>query len=346
MSVSNGQLANATTFNNAFMSRTADDNTIGIKSLENADAPSGDNVDNLQESINSLSNYSGRVANDPITALPAWVNNDVGTGTDNLTERADALTERFNDTTGHIHDGTTGNAPQISVLDVTDINQFRADWQTVDITTTAGTSTDVSIYFSGKTPGGNVSTAGVVTTGGLNRIVLVDSSTETAIEDTEGQRVYGRLTWAASVWTLSFFTNEAGVETAYSIGVAGLRIYFREVYTLATFPTIGADMGQIPSLDLTADIVDAGPNQRGLTRFAAGSEAIANAADTVSVTFSTAFPDTNYAIATTMRNTTDPTPQVYLLMVTAKSTTGFTAQFNSAMDSANYFLEYTATRNQ
>lgn len=345
MTVSNNQLANQTTYNNAFMSRTANDNTTGIKSLENADAVSGDFATNPQRDINSLSSYSGRTANSAKDALPTWSSTDAGSGTDDLTERAEALTAKFNATSGHDHSGSAGSGGPISASDLDDINYYRADWQTTSLSSTAATSTDVSAAFSGKTSGGGVSTVGVLTDVSNNRIVIVNATTETAIEDAEGQRVYGRLTYSTGVWTLSYYTNEAGAETAFTMTVQTIRIYFREVFTLATFPTIPADLGQIPSLDLTADIVDAGPNQRGLTRFAAGSSSLGSGVQSVSVTFSTAFPDTNYAIAHSFLNTTDALLTFLQGIITAKSTSGFTMTFNAPTDTANYVFEYTATRN-
>lgn len=77
----------------------------------------------------------------------------------------------------------------------------------------------------------------------------------------------------------------------------------------------------------------------------AGQEAISNASDTVSVTFSVAMADTNYALNVSVNNTTD-TDSIYLSpIITAKSTSGFTAEFNSPADSANYVLEWTAVAN-
>jgi len=344
MTVSNGQLANQTTFNNAFVSRTADDNTTGIKSLENTDTASGAFATNVQRDINSLSSFSGRSANSAKDALPSWANNDVGASTDDLKDRADSLTEKFNLSTGHGHDGTAGNGAQISASNLTELNFYRADWQTFIKLSASGNSTDVTSELSGKSPGGASAVAGVITTGSNNRVVIVNNDTETAIEDAGGQRVYGRITESTGTWTLSFYTNESGIETAHSLSSQDVRIYFKEVFTLETIPTIGADVGQIPSLDLTADIVDATSSQRGLTRFEAGEQAVSNGSSTVSVTFSNAFPNTSYAIAVSFRNVTDSNPIVFGYNITAKSTTGFTVTMNAAADSANYVLEYTSTR--
>lgn len=346
MSVSNGQLANATTFNTAFMSRTANDNTTGIKSLQNAVAASGPDVINVQREVNSLNSFTGRASGSAYNVTPSWTNNDVGTSGDDLFDRADALTAEFNATSGHNHDGTTGSGGEISAADLGDLNYFRADWQTFSKTSVSGSSVDISSEMGGKTPGGTSTVAGVITTAPNNRVTLVSLASEQAIEDAQGQRVYGRITEATGVWTLSFYTLESGVETAHSLSSQDIRAYFREVFTLETLPTIGADVGQIPSLDMTADIVDAGPNQRGLTRFAAdGAVGLSNGDVSVSVTFSTAFPNTSYSIAFALRNTVDASPIMLQGIVTAKSVSGFTVKLNAPTDSANYLFEYTATRN-
>lgn len=60
MAVSNGQIANQTTFNNAFPSKTVDDQVPSKWDLTNGDAESGENVVNLQKAVNEASskNYT------------------------------------------------------------------------------------------------------------------------------------------------------------------------------------------------------------------------------------------------------------------------------------------------
>lgn len=276
MSVSNGQLANQATFNNAFMSRTANDNTTGIKSLENASPASGSFVTNPQRDINGLNSYTGRPSNGVYNTLPTWPNDIIGAAGDDLTERIIAILAHFDATTGHNHDGSPGSGGPISATDLDDINQLVAEYQYSEFNAATGSSVDVSTLFTGKTPGGDQFNAGVITTGLDNRVSLIDTANGTQIEDAGGQRVYGRLTWAASVWTLSFYTNEAGTETAHTLaGSTDLGLFYREVFTLATRPTIPADVGQIGSLDMTADVVDASTTQRGVV--STGTQSFAGA---------------------------------------------------------------------
>lgn len=63
-------------------------------------------------------------------------------------------------------------------------------------------------------------TMGVVATAPNNRVEVNDATSKNKFEDLQGNEVYGRLTQATSVYTLSFFTLVAGVETAYTFASA------------------------------------------------------------------------------------------------------------------------------
>ena len=74
----------------------------------------------------------------------------------------------------------------------------------------------------------------------------------------------------------------------------------------------------------------------------AGKTSISSGASTVSVTFSTAFASTGYAVTAVLLNTTDSNPAFQEPVITAQSTTGFTISFNEVMLTANYSLSWTA----
>ncbi len=77
----------------------------------------------------------------------------------------------------------------------------------------------------------------------------------------------------------------------------------------------------------------------------AGTQAIVNGSQTVSVVYPAAMPNLNYSLTFSITNTTDADP-IYLIVVdSTKLTTGFTAEFNSPTDSANYVIEWKAARN-
>lgn len=75
----------------------------------------------------------------------------------------------------------------------------------------------------------------------------------------------------------------------------------------------------------------------------AACEALGNGVTSVTVTFSSALPDTNYTINANFQNTTDSDPIYQPITVTNKTTTGFTAKWNIPTDTTNYELCYTAS---
>lgn len=115
MSVTDGQTANQTTFNTAFVSRTQDTNTVGKIDLANTDTASGSTVTNAQREINSLNAYTGRPAGTAKDATPVWTSNEVGTSVDTLKARLEALTVLFDEVSGHTHAGTGGNGGPLVV---------------------------------------------------------------------------------------------------------------------------------------------------------------------------------------------------------------------------------------
>lgn len=261
MTVANGQPANQTTFNNGLVSKTnvAGTNVVtGIIALNNTTDPnSGNPIVNTQRLQNELADADGVVGEGDATSK-MYSSNNVVTDGDNRKVAIGKLDATFDSTTGHNHDGSAGNGGPVSASDLADLNYFRAAWQTFTVTGAVGINDDVSTQLSGKTPGGNATTEGVITTAPYNKVELRDSSTETFLEDAGGQRIYGRITESVGVWTLTYYTNEAGVETSTSLASTNIRVYFREVFTLETIPTIPDDAGFIGSLDLSADIVASG----------------------------------------------------------------------------------------
>jgi hypothetical protein len=260
--VTNGEKANQTTFNKV-AGRLVDNDFTGKQNLNNAESASGPNVTNLQREVNSQNSYTGRPAGSAFDAVPAWANNDVGASTDDLTQRAEALTLNQNNVTGHSHNGDPGGGAPISAANLIEVNNFFGIRSTKTITVAGGTDDDVSTDFAADTPGGADAVVGVVTTPPRNKVEILDNNGE-YIEDGSGNRVYARLTWAASVWTLSYFVNNAGTETAYSLTGQTIKIFYREVFDQQDRPTFGADFGDMLTADETSDVVDASPTQRGL----------------------------------------------------------------------------------
>lgn len=91
MSVVNGQNADETTFNTAFLSRTTDSSAAGKIDLGNIEAASGSAVTNIQREHNSIASFVGKALNAAYNALPTWVSNNFGTASDTLKDRIEAL---------------------------------------------------------------------------------------------------------------------------------------------------------------------------------------------------------------------------------------------------------------
>lgn len=92
MGVIDGQPVSAAVTNPAFINKNIDDSTPSKLGLANADPISGTAVTNSQREFNSISSFTGSVLNSIKTQLPVWINNGIGTPTDNLKDRIEALT--------------------------------------------------------------------------------------------------------------------------------------------------------------------------------------------------------------------------------------------------------------
>lgn len=105
-------------------------------------------------------------------------------------------------------------------------------------------------------------------------------------------------------------------------------------------------MGSSKIVDLAAgtantDAVNVGQLTTAFSdRYRADSVALGNGVSTASVTFSSALATADYTITYSLVNTVDANPKFLDVIVTAKSTTGFSVKFHQNTDSANYLLEY------
>lgn len=257
MSVFNGQIADAAAWNNGFISRIVDSDTLGKVDLVNTDVVnSGSSIFNIQRELNKLNAFLGSVSNTLPGTLPTWTYNDVGASTDDVKLRADLLTQKFNDTAGHSHDGSPGGGAPVVAADLADFNQYFAVTQTDILTPGAGLDDDVTSIFTGLTPGGGPSSLGVPTTAPYNLVELRTEPAGDKIEEPGGKKVYGRVTESAGTWTLTYYYRDTlGVETAYSLPSQDIRLFWKQVFDADTRPTF--DDGFIDSFDSTADIVDA-----------------------------------------------------------------------------------------
>jgi len=242
MTVANGQIANASTFNAAFISRTADTSTVGKLSLLNVATESGATVANIQRTVNAFASATGIPTSSVYNFLLSWSSDIVGSANDTVKARIEALVARFTATSSHSHNGVDGNGQKISAADLSSFNNYSAEWQTVLVEDVIGDDAIVTTELAGKTPGGGTSTAGVVTTGDANRVEIRDATTKKVFFDGDGNKIYGRLTESSSVWTLSFFVLDEGSEVAANLEEeVNIDVLYLEVFTAATRPTTPAN---------------------------------------------------------------------------------------------------------
>lgn len=267
MSVVDTNPVNAAYTNSKLMSRTSDTSTTGKVALLNAGSPT---LNDPQKDINDIFDAVGMAGENDANAK-LYSSNEVIVDGESYKESIVRLDEEFHETTGHTHDGTSGNGPKILASDLDDYNNFFGEFQSKSITAAVGTAFDVSADFNTEIPGGTDTQIGVVTTAPYNKVTLVKTSDGTAIEDAGGQRVYARLTESAGTWTLSFYTNEAGVETAHSLASENISIIYIKIFTSETRPTIPSNPLEFGTLDITADVVNATTTQRGVVSTSAQS---------------------------------------------------------------------------
>lgn len=86
--------------------------------------------------------------------------------------------------------------------------------------------------------------------------------------------------------------------------------------------------------------IGAGGGGGGVLVVRAGTGAIANGSNTVSVVFTSPLSSTNYAVNFTIDNEVDADPQYLQGLVTVKDVAGFTVLLNAPTDSANYQITY------
>lgn len=98
--ISNGEFANETSFNNAFMSRTDDTSTVGKIALLSADAADGPDVNSTQKQINSILSYLGQPADQAFDDLPEWVSTLFGASDDTVKEKIEAIMDAFSPADG------------------------------------------------------------------------------------------------------------------------------------------------------------------------------------------------------------------------------------------------------
>lgn len=270
MGVIDGTPVDAATTNPAFLDANADDTGQGKYTMANTDPISGPSITNIQREHNSIASFVGKLTNAIYNLLPTFTNNQgFTTATQSLFDRIEELSQKFNNTLGIGHDHS-GPGMGVNIDAGTIVNpKLRAFVQQAPtLTGVTGSSTDVSSDFVAKVPSGGDTSLGVVVLAPNNKVVLQQGSGANegdAFVDGSGNVVYGRLSFSTPTWTLSYFVNLSGTETAYSFGSAvDVRYFYQEIYNPLTSGPVYSEYASIPSDNATQDVVDATATQRGL----------------------------------------------------------------------------------
>jgi hypothetical protein len=100
-----------------------------------------------------------------------------------------------------------------------------------------GASDDVSTEMSGQTAGGSVSQEGIVTGNPANWVIIKEADTNDDLVDAQGNKVYGRITESSGTWTLTYYSNVAGTETAYTeFSSKNISWWVQKIYNLSNVP--------------------------------------------------------------------------------------------------------------
>lgn len=260
MGVIDGQPVDAATTNPAFLDQNQNDVMHGILGMDNAVPASGAVLGNIQGGINHLLTTTGatEVADGTTYASQKRITN----GQNHPTALSN-LDTAFHETTGHKHTGVAGDGPLIAGTGIGGVPLLGTYVQATDLTGITGVSTVVTAALIGEVSSSGPTVEGLVTTPPDNRVFLTQSATAFENEshyDSAYRTVYGRLTFAAGVWTLSFYVSITGVETAFNFtSAATIRWYYQKLYKrLVNAPVYSDQLVQAQDKDVRSLAKSAG----------------------------------------------------------------------------------------
>lgn len=223
MGVLDGQPVNQAITNPAFINKNVNDvmpNILGFNRVA-----SGASIADIQATANKLYTATGASESQTGTVYNATPNTI--TNGDPYQTALTKLANKFDPATGHNHDGTAGMGPILSGSSISDVPFMGFFEPGSTVTGATGTSTNVSSLMVGKFASSNDTTLGVVVDNGHNKLRILAASGSEAYQDVIdgfGNLVYGRITASAAtggIWTLSYFSEQTGVETPYSFAATG-----------------------------------------------------------------------------------------------------------------------------
>ncbi len=119
------------------------------------------------------------------------------------------------------------------------INNLSVSGTSFDITASITSVLTTSGFNGGSIallPSASELVTGIIVSGTNNRVEIYKSSTKLKIKGPGGE-LYGRITFASSIYTLSFYTLVSGVETAYNLPLDSIEFEFNYRYEFKDLPT-------------------------------------------------------------------------------------------------------------
>lgn len=150
--------------------------------------------------------------------------------------------------------------PDLGVVTGKFINKVQSGWVAItSFSATGGSDLITSALTTALTTAGYGASAvtlqkstaydvpGVIVASPLNRVPIRVGGG--AIEDVDGLEIYARITESSGAYTLTYYVNDNGTETAHSFGTETIDVFIPYRFTFGSFPTDNAIA--IPAFDVT-----------------------------------------------------------------------------------------------
>lgn len=170
----------------------------------------------------------------------------------------------YDPTSGHAHTGAAGDGPNIASSSISGVVLSGALVQGTNFSSSAASSDNVTSLMGVLPHSTGDTVEGVVVIAPNNLVKILNSANQTQFLDATGNKIYGRITWAASVWTLSYFSDINGTETAYTWAApATISWWFEQLFNPITDKQVHETSRASSPANPTSDIMDAAASQRG-----------------------------------------------------------------------------------
>ena len=247
MPIFDGEPVDAAVTNAVFLDKTQNDTAVGIYVLANTAPASGATITNIQGLMNHLANTTGATVTSDGTTYSSQQRITDG---DNHETALGELDSAFNGTTGHKHTGAAGDGPTLSASSISGNPLHGYFVMGTDTSVTSGNnSVDVTGQLSSQTVSTGPTVEGLPTTSPNNKAIIRQTTgvgEDSPYYDSVGNIVYGRISHSGSTWTLSFYTEISGTETAYTFAsTSGIRFYYQKLFNPLSDAQVYSEVAEV-----------------------------------------------------------------------------------------------------